>query len=311
MPTDVAFKPLKEALDEPGELFLLTDFGKFDRPGQLHVAFQAMHQFKADQGRLPKPWSGADAEAFKALADKINKEAKNPVELDQGLIEQFAKICAGDLSPMAASMGGIVAQEVMKACSGKFMPIKQWLYFDALECLPEDKAVLTEDACKPTGSRYDGQVAVFGQDFQQKMIKQKYFVVGAGAIGCELLKNFAMVGLGASEEGKIIVTDMDHIERSNLNRQFLFRPYDVGKPKSTAASKAIKAMNPKMNTEAQENRVGADTEHIYTDDFFGSLDGVANALDNVEARTYMDRRCVFYRYAFKKNWRENSKISQN
>lgn len=93
-----------------------------------------------------------------------------------------------------------------------------------------------------------------------------------------------MVGLGASEEGKIIVTDMDHIERSNLNRQFLFRPYDVGKPKSIAAAKAIKAMNPKVNVESQENRVGADTEHIYTDDFFANLNGVANALDNVEAR---------------------------
>ena len=54
----------------------------------------------------------------------------------------------------------------MKACSGKFMPIRQWLYFDALECLPEDKSGLTEEVCKPTGSRYDGQVAVFGQDFQ-------------------------------------------------------------------------------------------------------------------------------------------------
>ena len=194
MPTDVAFKTLKESLEDPGDLFLLTDFGKFDRPGQLHVAFQAMHQFKKDHGRLPKPWSNADAEAFKTIADKLNKESKNPVELDAALIEQFAKICAGDLSPMAASMGGIVAQEVMKACSGKFMPIKQWLYFDALECLPEDKSVLTEESCKPTGSRYDGQVAVFGQEFQQKMIKQKYFVVGAGAIGCELLKNLVLSG---------------------------------------------------------------------------------------------------------------------
>ena len=44
-------------------------------------------------------------------------------------------------------------------------------------------------------------------------------------------------------------------------------------------------MNPNVNVEAQENRVGADTENIYTDDFFGRLDGVANALDNVEART--------------------------
>jgi len=296
MPTDVTFKSLPEALEEPAELFMLTDFGKFERPGQLHLAFQTMHHFKKENGRLPKPWSTEDATQFKEMAEKINKEAKNPVEsIDDSLIEVFAKTCMGDLSPMAAAIGGIVAQEVMKACSGKFMPIRQWLYFDALECLPEDKSGLTEEVCKPTGSRYDGQVAVFGQDFQAKMLKQKYFVVGAGAIGCELLKNFAMVGLGASDEGKIIVTDMDHIEKSNLNRQFLFRPYDVSKPKSIAAAKAIKAMNPKVNVESQENRVGAETENIYNDEFFENLDGVANALDNVEARTYMDRRCVFYR----------------
>lgn len=53
-----------------------------------------------------------------------------------------------------------------------------------------------------------------------------FFQVGAGAIGCELLKNFAMVGLAAGE-GEVIVTDMDTIEKSNLNRQFLFRPSDV------------------------------------------------------------------------------------
>lgn len=46
-------------------------------------------------------------------------------------------------------------------------------------------------------------------------------MVGAGAIGCELLKNFAMIGLGT--KGKIIITDPDVIEVSNLSRQFLFR----------------------------------------------------------------------------------------
>ena len=60
----------------------------------------------------------------------------------------------------------------------------------------------------------------------------KYFLVGAGAIGCEMLKNWAMVGLGCGEGGKITITDMDTIEKSNLNRQFLFRPHDVQKPKS-------------------------------------------------------------------------------
>merc|ERR1740122_199355 len=43
-----------------------------------------------------------------------------------------------------------------------------------------------------------------------------------------------------------------------------------------------------------ELRVGAESENIFNDDFFEALDGVANALDNIEARTYMDRRCVYY-----------------
>ena len=51
--------------------------------------------------------------------------------------------------------------------------------------------------------------------------------VGAGAIGCEMLKNWAMMGMSAGPQGQIIVTDMDTIEKSNLNRQFLFRPWDV------------------------------------------------------------------------------------
>jgi ubiquitin-activating enzyme E1 len=103
-----------------------------------------------------------------------------------------------------------------------------------------------------------------------------------------------MMGVGATE-GKVIVTDMDLIERSNLNRQFLFRPQNVGQAKSLTAANAVKQMNPSINVEFQENRVGPETENIYDDAFFEQLDGVANALDNVDARIYMDRRCVYYR----------------
>ena len=145
-------------------------------------------------------------------------------------------------------------------------------------------------------SRYDRQVAVFGKQFQETLGKQKWFVVGAGAIGCELLKNFALMGLGCnnSEGGGVTVTDMDMIEKSNLNRQFLFRPWDINKHKAVTAVAAVHAMNPSSNYKAMELRVGAESENVYNDDFFQPLNGVANALDNVEARTYMDRRCVYY-----------------
>ncbi|KAM4798221.1 ubiquitin-like modifier-activating enzyme 1 isoform X3 [Urocitellus parryii] len=128
----------------------------------------------------------------------------------------------------------------------------------------------------------------------QVKVSKKISFVGAGAIGCELLKNFAMIGLGCGEDGEITVTDMDTIEKSNLNRQFLFRPWDVTKLKSDTAAAAVRQINPNIRVISHQNRVGPDTEHIYDDDFFQNLDGVANALDNVDARLYMDRRCVYY-----------------
>ena len=212
---DVAFKPLREALTDQ-ELFILTDFGKFERPAQIHLAFLTLHEYrKRNGGALPKPWCQPDADAFVALAKEVNDKYCK-VTVDEELIGTFAKVCSGDLGPMAASMGGIVAQEVMKATSGKFMPVKQWLYFDALECLPEDRSGLTEEECAPRGTRYDGQVAVFGNAFQAKMAEQRYFVVGAGAIGCELLKNLAMVGLGTGDKGKLLVTDMGSVHEPSF-----------------------------------------------------------------------------------------------
>jgi len=56
------------------------------------------------------------------------------------------------------------------------------------------------------------------------------------------------------------------------------------RPKSTTAAAAVKQMNPAVHIDAQMNRVGPDTEQIYTDDFFEQLSGIANALDNVDAR---------------------------
>lgn len=63
-----------------------------------------------------------------------------------------------------------VPQEVLKACTGSFMPLRQFLYFDAVEALPE---VLPSEAdCAPVGDRYDGQRAIFGERIQ-RMLHEK------------------------------------------------------------------------------------------------------------------------------------------
>lgn len=70
---------------------------------------------------------------------------------------------------------------------------------------------------------------VVGEELVREIEKCRVFMIGSGAIGCELLKNYAMLNLGTakalpgSRQGFIILTDPDHIEVSNLNRQFLFR----------------------------------------------------------------------------------------
>ncbi|GAO13184.1 hypothetical protein UVI_02025380 [Ustilaginoidea virens] len=294
MPKPLKFKTFTDALKEPE--FVMSDFAKFDRPQQLHLGFQALHAFQISKGFLPHPMNDDDAAIVLGAAKKFAAEEKLEIEFDEKLLKELSYQARGDLSPMAASFGGIAAQEILKAVSGKFQPIQQWMYFDSLESLPMSTG-RSPELCKPVGSRYDGQVAVFGSEYQERIANQTQFLVGAGAIGCEMLKNWAMMGLGTGAKGKIFVTDMDSIEKSNLNRQFLFRAKDVGSMKSDCAAKAVQRMNLDLVGHIQtfKDRVSADTESIFNETFWGGLDGVTNALDNVEARTYVDRRCVFFR----------------
>jgi ubiquitin-activating enzyme E1 len=78
-------------------------------------------------------------------------------------------------------------------------------------------------------SSYDPQIAVIGRSLQQQLQSLKLFLVGAGALGCEFLKNFAMMGIACGDNGLVTVTDDDVIEKSNLSRQFLFRNWHIGK----------------------------------------------------------------------------------
>jgi ubiquitin-activating enzyme E1 len=95
--------------------------------------------------------------------------------------------------------------------------------------------------------------------------------------------------------GVLHITDMDRIELSNLNRQFLFRRRHIGSSKATVASNAGRCINNNMNIKVYETRVEPLTESIFNDGFWESLDIVVNALDNIKSRQYVDGQCVWYR----------------
>jgi len=297
-PKIVNFKPIQEAIKAPE--VLISDFTKMEDSNTIHLGFITGYEFRSKHGRFPRAWHSEDANEFITLAKEINESRYKFESISDFLLRLFSYTLVGQLAPLAAVIGGTAAQEVMKACSGKFTPINQYFYFDCRECLPEKPLLESVDpnnyvVTEPSLMRYKSQIAVFGLEFQKRLASSKYFLVGAGALGCEYLKNFAMMGMSLTKDGgHVIVTDMDTIEKSNLNRQFLFRPHDVQKCKSVVAAAAAQRMNPQINVVAHTNRVGQDTEHVYNDEFFEGLDGVCNALDNIDARIYVDRRCVYY-----------------
>lgn len=125
-PKVLNFKSFREALNDPGE-FLMSDFSKFERPPLLHLAFQALDKFVCELGRFPVAGSEEDAQKLISIAGSMNESlGDNRLEdINPKLLRHFAFGAKAVLNPMAAMFGGIVGQEVVKACSGKFHPLFQ------------------------------------------------------------------------------------------------------------------------------------------------------------------------------------------
>lgn len=112
----------------------------------------------------------------------------------------------------------------------------------------------------------------------------KILVVGAGGIGCELLKNLVLTGFKNIE-----VIDLDTIDVSNLNRQFLFQKKHVGKSKAQVAKESVLRFCPSANITAYHDSI---MNPDYNVEFFRSFQLVMNALDNRAARNHVNRMCL-------------------
>jgi ubiquitin-activating enzyme E1 len=297
---DMQFKSLASSLNAPKTanefcLHHLDDNVTYSGRGdQLQLAFTSLLEFEAKHGRRPALHSVEDANEMVLVARAVNDarkaaEQQSVEEVDADVITKFSLYNRAELSGFCAFLGGVVAQEVVKKF-GKYTPVYQWLTVDYFELLQN---AIPANA-NSIGSRYDHQIALFGKAIQDKILAQKWFMVGCGALGCEYMKAFAMMGVGAGKNGCVHITDADTIELSNLSRQFLFRSQHINRFKSVCAAEVVVGMNSDLNVVCHEIRVGPETENIFNDAFWMQFDGIWNALDNIQARLYTDSKCILY-----------------
>ena len=270
-PQKVRFKSLVESLADPGhplnirkrfdmELMDTVPAGPQYCYGdgwdnglgrQLHIQWKAILDFETKNSRYPHVHNPSDARELVSLAKAATKQTSfedaQPFlngELDEGRVSTFAKLFRTELCGLAAFVGGVIAQEIVKQ-AGKYTPLTQWLHWDDLALVPKN---MTDNVCA-IPSRYAHQISIFGRAWQERVMQQKVFLVGAGALGCEYMKELALMGVGCGT-GHVTVTDMDSIEASNLTRQFLFRAKHIDCQKAEVAAEVAKCFNPSFNVTA-------------------------------------------------------------
>jgi molybdopterin/thiamine biosynthesis adenylyltransferase len=117
---------------------------------------------------------------------------------------------------------------------------------------------------------------------QERLRAARVLVVGAGALGNEILKNLALLGVG-----RILIADLDTIEDTNLTRAILFRAADCGRHKADVAAERVMEVNPDVRAQALVGDINYDLGL----GVFRDMDLVFGALDNREARVTINANC--------------------
>ena len=317
VPKRLDFSSFKKNLFVPNNDFITIDKGKKISNILLHCSFVGLHHYFNIYEKLPELNNLEQTNQIVEFSYKYYLELKekyidylkirkknNIVEFDEKFIINTIRWAKSEINPMCNFLGGIVSQEAVKI-TGKYLPIYQWLRFEFFELI---KNIPDDCDRNAINCRYDDQIAIFGQKIQQKLNRLNIFMIGAGALGCEYLKNFALMGT-SRDKSNITVTDNDNIIISNLNRQFLFRSSDIGKNKAFCACREVKKINKDINLISHNYLVCNESMDIYDDDFWEKQDLIISAVDNIDARKYIDNLCTFYDKIFLDSGTEGTKAN--
>ena len=218
---NIDFKSLEDELKSPD--ILVADCVKYDSTMLNFISVISVYKFLENRNRKPVLNSEDDYSQLLKIAEEFNETLKDKVpDLASKLHTKALKSTEHQFAPLCAAVGGMAAQEVLKSVTGKFSPLRQWLLLEASDLIGSENTFAVDPA-----NRYLPLQSCIGEELGQKLANTKLFMVGCGAIGCEMLKNFALLGIGTGSKGEITITDNDLIEKSNLNRQFLFRAHHI------------------------------------------------------------------------------------
>ncbi len=133
--------------------------------------------------------------------------------------------------------------------------------------------------------RYDRQMRVegFGREGQLKLRRACVVVIGLGGLGCPSATYLAMAGVG-----KLKLVDKGEVDLSDLNRQILYGPEDLGKPKARVAAEKLGSLNPDVDVEALEVELDEDS----LPEVLKGADVVLDGLDNWRTRFLVNEACV-------------------
>ena len=296
-------EPYNEEEGYPGQI----DFVNCNTNEIIHLGILGLFEFLKNHKCYPNLNNENDAQEILNLSKNIfnkkeneywinglKEEYKNFDELFEKTIKHLSFWSRAQISPISSFLGGLIAQEIIKY-TGKYIPINQWLWFNFSEIVENLEGKKIDRNIN--GTRYDDQIAIFGNEIQQKIEESNIFIIGAGALGCEYLKTFSLMGFSSNKDKNSIttITDNDLIIESNLNRQFLFRKKDIGKYKSKIARNNIGKINPLFKCLDLQSKIGPENEKIFDKNFWSKQNFVIIAVDNFEAREYIAEQCLIYK----------------